>query len=231
MKGLSLIIPVHNGGKVIEKSIYDYNALLSRQFKDFEIIAVCNGCIDNTVEVCKSLTTEYPLKVIEIPQRGKGYALIRGFNEAKFELLGFLDADNPFEFTKITKMIEDLNHNCDLVIATKYLRGKTKIQDSQIRRIISLTGSIVSRFLFGLNFRDTQAGAKFFKKEVWTKIDNNFICRGFDFDIEFLYKARKKGFKIGEFYTPLLKYEKFSTFRLKYLPGMVKRLLILRFFR
>ena len=97
-----------------------------------------------------------------------------------------------------------------------------------MRRLVSLGGGIFSKFFFRLNFKDTQAGAKFFKRKVWERIDRNFICLGFDFDIEFLYKTYKAKFKILEYYTPLSKYEKFTTVRLKYLPGMVFRLLKLR---
>ena len=85
----------------------------------------------------------------------------------------------------------------------------------------------MSRVLFNMNFRDTQAGAKFFKKEVWDRIKDNLICNGFEWDIEFLYRVKKNGFRIAEIYIPY-KPEKFSTFRLKYIPGMLKRLFILR---
>ncbi len=228
MKCLSLIVPNHNGAKVIGDSIEKYNEIFTSKFRKFEIIVVCNGCTDNSVEICRKLTKKFPLKIIEIPQRGKGYALVRGFNEANFDYIGFLDADNPFDLEKVSQMIEHLKE-CDLIIATKYLRRQARIQESFLRRLVSLGGGIFSKFFFKLNFRDTQAGAKFFKRKVWERIDKNFICRGFDFDIEFLYKTYKAKFKILEYYTPSSKYDKFSTVRLKYLPGMIFRLLKLRF--
>ena len=117
----------------------------------------------------------------------------------------------------------------DVFIASKYLKGQAKIQDSLLRRLFSLGGSVFSKFFFKLSFRDTQAGAKFFRRAVWEKIDKNFICLGFDFDIEFLYKINKFSFKILEDYISLSKYEKFSTVSVKYLPGMIFRLLKLRF--
>jgi len=227
MEGLSLVIPAHNSGKVLESSINNYYSAFSKKLRNFEIIVVCNDCQDNTAEISRTLGKRLPIQAIEIPQRGKGYALVTGFNNAKFDYLGFLDADNPFNLDSISKMISRLN-NYDVVIASKYLRKKAKIQDSFLRRMLSLGGSIFSRFFFSMNFRDTQAGCKFFRKDVWQAIDRNFVCNGFDFDVEFLYKISKKKFKILETYIPL-KREKFSTFRLKYLPGMVKRLLKLRF--
>jgi glycosyltransferase involved in cell wall biosynthesis len=231
-RNLSLVIPAHNAEKVIEKSIISYNKIFS-DFDNFEMIVVCNACSDNTFEVVKNLKKNYPIEIINIPHRGKGNALRRGFDKAKYELVGFLDSDNPFSLNKIKEMVLSLRYY-DMVIATKYLKGSLKnkrgINDSQIRRIIALGGQLFTRIVFGLKFRDTQAGAKFFRKEVWNAIGKNMICIGFDFDIELLYKSKKKGFRIAEFYTPLVKYEKFSTVRLKYLAGMIYRLIKLRFF-
>ncbi len=227
MEGLSLIIPNHNGAKVIADSIKEYHQIFTKKFNNFEIIVVCNGCTDNSVEICKKLVKKFPLRVLEIPHRGKGYALVRGFDEASFDYVGFLDADNPFDLNEVSEMLENLE-TCDIIIATKYIKGQGRVQDSFLRRLVSLGGGIFSKFFFGFNFRDTQAGAKFFKKEVWNKIDRNFICLGFDFDIEFLHKTHKAKFKILEHYLPLFKHDKFSTVSLKYLPGMIFRLLKLR---
>lgn len=232
MNGLSLIIPAHNSGRVIENSLYRYYEAFSKKFKNFEIIVICNDCIDNTANICKNLEKKLPVKTIEIPQRGKGYALIRGFNEARFDIMGFLDSDNPFDLNKICVMINKLD-KVHVAIVSKYLRGNKKKQESLSRRLISLTGNAVSKFFFNLPFADTQAGAKFFRKEVWEKINKSkkgFICNGFDWDIEFLYRVRKNNFRILEMYISVT-YGKFSTFRLKYLPGILKRLLKLRFLR
>lgn len=229
-KGFSLIVPAHNSEKVIENSIMEYNNIFS-YFDKFEIIVVCNACSDNTFDVVKKLKDNYPIKIINIPHRGKGNALRRGFDKAKYELMGFLDSDNPFSLEKIKEMVNSLEMY-DMTIATKYLRGSFKnkkgVKDSDIRRIIALGGQLFTRIIFDLKFRDTQAGAKFFRKKVWDSIGKNIICIGFDFDIELLYKSKKKGFKIAEFYTPLVKYEKFSTVRLRYLAGMVYRLTKMR---
>jgi len=227
MKGLSLIIPAHNAGKVIENSLKNYHKIFSKEFKNLEIVVVCNACKDNTEIICKSLKDTIPLKIISIPNRGKGNALIKGFKNAKYSTMGFLDADNPFDLVKITKLINKLQNN-DVAIVSKYIRGEKKKQEYLLRRFISMGGGLFSRVTLGLNFRDTQGGAKFFKKEVWEKIKNPpFICIGFDWDMEFLYKAKKEKFKIVEVYIPVNP-EKLSTVSLKYLPGMVFRLLKLR---
>jgi glycosyltransferase involved in cell wall biosynthesis len=230
-KSLSLIIPAHNAEHIIEDSVIEYNNIFS-DIEEFEIIIVCNACTDNTFKVVTNLAKRYPIKILNIPHRGKGNALRRGFDKAQFQLMGFLDSDNPFSLQKIREMVNSLD-KYDLTIATKYLKGSLKskkgVQDSQLRRIIALGGQTFVRIFFNLKFRDTQAGAKFFRRYVWESIGKNIICVGFDFDIELLYKSTKKGFNIAEFYTPLIKYEKFSTVRIKFIAGMVYRLIKLRF--
>lgn len=228
MRGLSLVIPNHNGEKVIEKSIREYNSLFAPKFEKFKMIAVCNGCTDNSVDICEKLARDFPLKVIDIPEKGKGHALIRGFNEAKFDSIGFLDVDNPFDLIKISNMVDFLGEY-DAVIGSKYTKGNARIQDSMKRRLVSLGGGMFSRFFFDLKFSDTQAGAKFLQKKIWETINHKFLCTGFDFDIELLHKLNKGKFKILEYPLPFAKFEQFSTVRLKYLPGMVSRLLKLRF--
>jgi glycosyltransferase involved in cell wall biosynthesis len=223
---------VHNSEEFIESSVKEYYSAFSKIFDEFEIIIVCNDCEDDSYNVCMNFKNNYPkdkIKIFEIPRRGKGYALLKGFSESRFEIMGFIDSDNPFGTDRILKMIKFLSDE-DMVIASKYLHKKARQRDSQLRRIISIFGGVISRIMFGLNFKDTQAGAKFWHRRVWNKINTDFVCRGFDFDIELLYKTKKAGFKIKEFYTPI-GYEKFSTFRLKFLPGMVKRLIKLRFFK
>ena len=177
--------------------------------------------------VCRDLKSKIPINAIEIPERGKGYALTKGFKESKFNIMGFLDADNPFDLTKVINLVDHLETH-QIAIVSKYLKGKKKKQEYLLRRLISLGGNFFSKTILGLHFRDTQAGAKFFKREVWEKIkDPHFICIGFDWDMEFLYKVKKEKFKIAEVYIHVNP-EKFSTVRLKYLIGMVFRLLRLR---
>ena len=195
--GLSLIVPVHNGEKFIMNSLEDYYNFFSKNFETLEIIVVCNACTDKTFEKCVFLSARLPLIILEAPKRGKGHALTKGFAIARYEIVGFLDADNPFDLNEISKMIDNLGEY-DVVIATKFKKGTLKFQTSFSRRLFSLAGAIVARSIFNLDFRDTQAGAKFMKKEVLEKIHNHLICGGFEFDIELLYRLKRKKAKIKE---------------------------------
>ena len=47
----SIIIPAHNAGSTIGKTL---ESVRSQDFKDYEVIVVCDSCEDNTEEVAKS---------------------------------------------------------------------------------------------------------------------------------------------------------------------------------
>ena len=220
MVELSLIIPAHNEARRISESLKHYLKFISD--KD-EIIVVCNGCSDNSFEIVKEFTKKNNnLKTIDIKERiGKGAAVIKGFKIANGKFLGFMDADNAFDLNYIKKMINELKRDdIDVIIASKW-KGSSffKVSENYIRKILAIGWNLLVRSLLGMNFKDTQAGAKFMKRKAFEDIDHNFICRGFDFDVELLFKLKEKGFKIKEVYVPSKK-EKFSTFHLRYIPRM-----------
>ena len=68
---LSLVIPAHNSERVIRKSVENYYSFFSNKVNQMEIIAVCNGCNDNTVKICNELKEKFPVKIVELPQKGK----------------------------------------------------------------------------------------------------------------------------------------------------------------
>ncbi len=217
---VSLIVPAHNAASVIEQSIKEYSKMLSH-FKDYEIIVVCNACSDDTADICKKeAKTNKRIRIIETAERGKGIALLMGFGKAKYEVIGFLDSDNAFHLDSIRDMILRLDEN-DCVIASKWIgRDFFEISEPFTRKILAIGWRTLSKILLGLDFEDTQAGAKFLKKTAYEKIDSNFICGGFDFDIELLYKLKKAGCSIKEVRIPVSKSFKFSTFRLRFVPEM-----------
>jgi hypothetical protein len=54
------------------------------------------------------------------------------------------------------------------------------------------------RFFFRLPFKDTQCGAKVFRREVLKRVLPELNARGFAFDVNLLYLVRRDGFKIKE---------------------------------
>jgi glycosyltransferase involved in cell wall biosynthesis len=220
---LSIVVPAHNEEAVIETFLLG----LSKEFPKAEIIVVCNDCTDRTSEIVNRIKNP-KLKRLIIPEKiGKGAAIIRGFKKSTSDYIGFVDADGAFSYEDMKKIIKNLK-NYDCVIASKWKdHDFSSVSYPFTRKIAGRIWNFLVKNLLNLDIEDTQAGLKFLKKSVFNSIDKNFICNGFDFDIELLYKINKKGFKIKEIYAPVKSTNR-SSFKIIYSFKMLMNLLRLR---
>ncbi len=222
---ISIVIPAYNEEARIEsvtKNFCDY-------FPGQEIIAVCNGCSDNTEHILNTLHSRYPqIQILVFPDKlGKGGAIIEGFKAAQGERIGFADADDSVAPSEIKKLFDALD-DADGVIASRQLdTSQIIVKQTLIRRIASRVFNILVRLIFNLDFKDTQCGAKVFRKDAIKAVLPSLSTRGFEFDVELLWKLKKRGYKIKEF--PVVwKHSKGSTFSLTNAPGMLVSLLKIR---
>ena len=86
---------------------------------------------------------------------------------------------------------------------------------------------MMSRAIFGLRIRDSQCGGKIFKKPYLDKVSPLMACKGFEFDVELLWRLKNAGCDIIEL--PVVwKDDKGSTFSFKYVPSMFVNLVKVR---
>ena len=92
MAKVSVIVPVYNGKKYINKCV---NSILRQTFKDIEIILVDDGSTDNTLDILKEYEKRFPnVKVIESSNLGAGGARNIGLDASHGEYILFVDADD-----------------------------------------------------------------------------------------------------------------------------------------
>lgn len=101
---LSIIIPACNEEKYIEETL---KSIKSQDYKDYEIVVVCNGCNDRTGKVAN----KYTKKVYYLKEGNIVKARNYGAKKAKGEILIFLDADTKFKENNILKNIVNNNIN------------------------------------------------------------------------------------------------------------------------
>ena len=92
MVKISVILPVFNGEKYINKSI---ESVLNQSVMDFELIIINDGSNDNTLDVINSFSDDR-IKLINQSNHGPGYSRNRGLEIASGEYIMFLDADDWF---------------------------------------------------------------------------------------------------------------------------------------
>ena len=94
---LSIIIPAYNEEKRIKKTLEEYYNFFKKKFKkDFEIIIIPNNCKDKTLRVSEEFKkNKSEIRTFEINHySGKGGAVMKGFELARGDYIGFTDADN-----------------------------------------------------------------------------------------------------------------------------------------
>lgn len=83
---VSVIIPVYNEEKYLAKTL---ESIKNQEFKDYEILVVCNGCTDKSFNIAK----KYADKVFNLKEKNVSKARNFGADNAKYDKLVFLDAD------------------------------------------------------------------------------------------------------------------------------------------
>jgi len=221
---ISIVIPAYNEEQRIKTVIKNYCGF----FHDFELVVVCDG-IDSTNKIVRELMISCPqIKLLEFSNRlGKGQAIKEGLKKAIADKVGFVDADESVEASDVKKMFDALSY-ADGVIASRRLKeSKILIKQPLKRRISSGIFNIFVRILFGLNFKDTQCGAKVFRRNAIEECLFELNTKGFEFDVELLWRLKKRGLNIIEF--PITwKHSEGSSFGLSNAPKMFFSLLKVR---
>jgi hypothetical protein len=94
------------------------------------------------------------------------------------------------------KIIEALP-DCDFAVGSRTMHeSRILVRQPVVRRILAWGFIFYVNFLFGLWMRDTQCGAKVFKKHAIKSVINDMKITGFSFDVEIIYKLKRNGFKL-----------------------------------
>ncbi len=136
----SLIIPTYKEAKNIREIIQKLTNLLDEIIPDdYELIVVDDDSPDNTWKVALELMPEYPqLRVMRRQEeRGLSTAVIRGWQVAKGEILGVIDADLQHPPEVLLQLWEAMENGADLAIASRHIEGGGVSEWSFARRVLS----------------------------------------------------------------------------------------------
>lgn len=108
-KGISIILCVYNGGKILPESLKYLTRLDINALQAIEMIFVDNNSTDNSCEIIKDCLKEFtvfPWKIVKEPQSGLTYARLKGISEAKYDIMLFCDQDNLLASNYLTVGVE-----------------------------------------------------------------------------------------------------------------------------
>lgn len=204
---LSVIIPGYNEERSLSKNVLaQIFSYLDKQKFRYEVLLIDDGSTDKSVEIIKAQIKNKPMfRLIENPHSGKAVSVMTGLIEAKGEVALFTDMDQATPLSQIEKFFPKFEQGFDIVIGTRDGRRGSPL----IRQIASVVFSILRNLILGLPFSDTQCGFKAFNEKSRESIFPKMLTRykqnlqsGYmvnaSFDSEFLFLAKKSGFKITD---------------------------------
>ncbi len=200
---LSVVIPAHNEATRILPHLNSIVAYLSPQRRSYEIIVVDDGSLDETARVVREFAgLQTSVRLIQLPSCvGKGGAVRQGMLTAKGRLQLFTDADGATAITELVRLEEAVANGADLAIGSRSLASRLPgytVHASLSRTILgNLFNSVVQQGgLRGIT--DTQCGFKLFRQAVATDLFGVSSIDGYGFDLELLYVAQQRGYRIAE---------------------------------
>jgi dolichol-phosphate mannosyltransferase len=137
---LSLVIPTFNESQNISELVGILVELLDRTIpENYELIIVDDDSPDRTWEVADKLASSYPqLRVIRREmERGLSTAVIRGWQAAKGEILGVIDADLQHPPEILLQLWTEITNGAELVVASRNVSGGGVSEWSLVRRLLS----------------------------------------------------------------------------------------------
>lgn len=196
---VSILVPVYNMEKNIERNINILTEKISPFISNFEIIISDDGSEDNSKNVMEKICNENKniIGVYSKENHGKGNALKRACEIANGKYIIFCDGDMEIDPSQLENFFEIMHkENADIVIGSK--RHKNSVVNySNVRKLISFVYFMFVKIFFHLPIQDTQTGLKLFKREAIINVFPRILVKAFAYDLEVLVACNSNGKKIA----------------------------------
>lgn len=192
MKKISIIVPVYNTAKYLNKCI---KSLLNQTLEDIEIILINDGSTDESDTIIKKYKDKR-IKYIHKKNKGIGKTRNLGIESANGEFLSFIDSDDYVEPDFCEKMYDKaIKDDCDIVICDFYKDIDNALEHIKIESFKDNSLKINPNILNKVNLGPCN---KIYKKNLFENKNNRFVENLKYEDAPFVCKMLISAKKIGK---------------------------------
>jgi len=194
---IAIVLPCLNEAKTIEWCVRRAGEALAelnrRHGLTGEVIVADNGSTDGSQDLARAAGA----RVVDVPDRGYGAALLGGFGATDATYLVMGDSDCPYDFYESVEMIEQLMAGAELCMGSRF-KGEIKpgAMPWKNRYIGNPALSGILRFLFRTNINDAHCGLRAIRNSAYKRL--RLSSTGMEFASEMVLKSVLNDLKIAE---------------------------------
>lgn len=197
---LTILMPCLNEAETLAVCIDKARGFLERSGVVGEVLIADNGSNDGS----QLIAEEHGARVVAIPERGYGAALIGGIQAARGRFVIMGDADDSYDFENLDLMVEKLREGEDLVMGNRFKGGIKKGAMPFLHKYLgNPVLSFLGRLLFRIPVGDFHCGLRGFSREAMLKL--RLKSTGMEFASEMVVKSALHQLKLAEVPTILSK--------------------------
>ncbi len=195
---LSVVMPCLNEAETLADCILQAQTAMEANGIAGEIIVADNGSTDGSQEIAASLGA----RVVDVPRKGYGSALMGGIAAARGRHIIMGDADGSYDFGHIPRILQELRGGADLVMGNRFRGG---IEEGAMPLLHKYLGNPVLTCIGKLFFKSTcgdfHCGLRGFSKSAYERMD--LRTTGMEFASEMVVKASLFRMRVVEVPTTL----------------------------
>ena len=195
---LTILMPCLNEAETLGICIEKALGFLTRSGISGEVLIADNGSSDGSQEIAVRLGA----RVIQVPEKGYGAALIAGIAAARGRYVIMGDSDDSYDFSVLDPFIAKLRDGFDLVMGNRFMGGIAPGAMPPLHRYLgNPVLSTIGRIFFASPIRDFHCGLRGFSRDAMMALE--LRAPGMEFASEMVVKATMRGLRIAEVPTTL----------------------------
>jgi len=197
----TVCLPTYNERSNLERMVRALGDVLR---DDDRVVVIDDNSPDGTGAEADRLARE--LEFVDVLHRerkeGLGPAYLAGFRRALAdgaELVLEIDCDFSHDPADVPRLIDAVERGADVALGSRYVDGGRVENWGLVRRVISRGASVYTALFLQMGVHDPTGGFKCFRRAVLETIDlDSITARGYAFQIETTYRAKRAGFRVVE---------------------------------
>lgn len=195
---LTILMPCLDEARTVATCIRKAQRFLAESGIRGEVLLADNGSRDGSPAIAEQLGA----RVVHVPRRGYGAALIAGIEAARGRYVVMGDADDSYDFSALGDFVARLRGGAQLVMGNRFQGG---IRPGAMPLLHRWLGnpvlSFIGRLFFKVKVGDFHCGLRGFDRRAMQQLQ--LRCEGMEFASEMVVKAALMRLSIAEVPTTL----------------------------